>query len=162
MASHIFPNPDHDHHHCAAEIIASAEIQCRQGNARLTEHRKQVLCILADVHNPLGAYEILDRFKLADGNRPAPAIIYRALDFLMQHGLVHKIERLNAFTACTHAGEDHQVQFLICTNCQAIAEIADPAIDDVLFKGAQSVGFAITNPVVEIEGLCPNCQTETV
>ncbi len=154
-----FPDPNHDHHHCEAEILAVAEEQCRQDNARLTEHRKQVLSILAADHKPLGAYDILGRFKLPDGSSPAPAIIYRALDFLRSHGLVHKIERLNAFSACTHAGVDHQVQFLICTSCDAVAEIADPSINEALAKGAKSVGFLITNPVVEAEGLCPNCQT---
>ena len=160
MTSHVFPDPSHDHQHCAAEILASAEKRCRQYNARLTEHRKQVLSILAAVHQPLGAYEILERFKLVDDKRPAPAIIYRALDFLMAHGLVHKIERLNAFTACTHAGVDHHVQFLICTQCQAVAEIANSSIDNALIAGAKSVGFSITSPIVEIEGLCPNCQSK--
>lgn len=159
MTSPVFPAPNHDHHHCQVEILALAEELCRHDNARLTEHRKQVLSILAADHKPLGAYEILESFKLTDGTRPAPAIIYRALDFLMQHGLVHKIERLNAFTVCTHAGVAHQVQFLICTNCQTVAEIADPAIDAALIKGALSVGFTITSPIVEVEGLCPNCHT---
>ena len=90
-----------------ARRIAHAEAQCAARAQRLTPIRRQVLETLLASHNPLGAYEIIDR--LADkAARPAPITVYRALDFLRDNGLVHRIESRNAFVACVHnhAGDD--------------------------------------------------------
>ena len=96
-----FPTPDHDHARCSADVLSHAETLCRQRKQRLTPMRRQVLNALAASHRPIGAYEIMERVA-ADGTRPAPITVYRALDFLIEQGLVHRIESRNAFLACAH------------------------------------------------------------
>ena len=96
----IFPAPDHDHDSCASAAIAHAEELCAARAQRLTPMRRQVLQALLASHKPLGAYEIMER--LARRARPAPITVYRALDFLRDNGLVHRIESRNAFVACVH------------------------------------------------------------
>src|SRR5215469_13731246 len=113
MPRAIFPAPDHDHERCTSDAIAYAEAHCAARAQRLTPIRRQVLEALLESHNPLGAYEIIER--MADKKRrPAPITVYRALDFLRENGLVHRIESRNAFVACghNHARED-PVVFLI-------------------------------------------------
>ena len=121
MPRAIFPAPDHDHERCASAAIAHAEAQCAARAQRLTPMRRQVLEALLASHKPLGAYEIIER--LADKSRPAPITIYRALDFLRENGLVHRIESRNAFVACVHNhADDDLVVFLICERCGAVGE----------------------------------------
>ena len=100
MSPAIFPAPDHDHARCTSAAIAHAEAQCAERAQRLTPMRRQVLEVLLTSHRPLGAYEIIDR--LQQKIRPAPITIYRALEFLSDNGLVHRIESRNAFVACVH------------------------------------------------------------
>ena len=119
-----FPGTDHDHRHCLDEILAEAERICGGRKARLTERRRRVLEIVAESHAAIGAYDIIDRLA-ADGGRPAPITVYRALDFLMEHGLVHRLASLNAYVSCPQAGAEHGAQFLICHHCGAIGELAD-------------------------------------
>ena len=121
MARAIFPAPDHDHDRCTSSAIAHAETLCAARAQRLTPIRRQVLEALLASHKPLGAYEIIDH--LAGDTRPAPITVYRALDFLRDNGLVHRIESRNAFVACVHnhAGDD-LVVFLICERCGAVGE----------------------------------------
>lgn len=147
----------HDHDACVDEALASAEALCSQERLRLTPVRRRVLEILLEEHTALGAYDVLDRLRAEDlGSQPPAA--YRALDFLVQHGLAHRIERLNAYCACTHPGEEHTPAFLICRECGAVAETrADPA-SGMLGRAAEAAGFDIERAVVEAEGLCPNCR----
>ena len=104
MRTRYFPSPDHDHERCASDAIAHAEAICAARRERLTPIRRHVLEALLASHKPLGAYEIIDRLA-ARGARPAPITIYRALDFLREKGLVHRIESRNAFIACVHNHE---------------------------------------------------------
>ncbi len=137
--------------------MARAEQQCARRNARLTARRRSVLEIVAGGHAAIGAYEIINRLSNAQGHAAAPISVYRALEFLLQHGLVHRVESLNAYFACPSAGGLHAAQFLICRRCRTVAEIKSPEIEEAIAAGAQSVGFAVTSPVVEIGGLCLNC-----
>ena len=100
MSPAIFPAPDHDHQRCASAAIAHAEAQCAARAQRLTPMRRQVLEVLLSSHRPLGAYEIIDCMQ--QKTRPAPITIYRALEFLCDNGLAHRIESRNAFVACVH------------------------------------------------------------
>lgn len=121
MSRVIFPAPDHDHGRCASAAIAHAEAQCAARAQRLTPMRRQVLETLLASHRPLGAYEIMGRLR--QRTRPAPITIYRALEFLRENGLVHRIETRNAFVACVHDhGGDDLVIFLICERCGAVGE----------------------------------------
>jgi len=115
----VFPAPDHDHARCSTDAMAVAEALCAQRGQRLTPIRRKVLGTLLASHKPLGAYEIIERLA-SKGARPAPITAYRALEFLRQNGLVHRIESRNAFIACVHnhvAGA--LVVFLICERCGA-------------------------------------------
>jgi Fur family zinc uptake transcriptional regulator len=112
--------------------------------------------ILLAEHRAMGAYEILDVLR-GEGLGSQPPVAYRALDFLTTHGFVHKVERLNAFVACTHPGAEHSPAFLICRSCNKVAEAEAPATDGQLGKAAAAVGFQIEQAVVEVEGLCPDC-----
>src|SRR5262249_36323363 len=110
----VFPSPDHDHDRCSSDAMAVAEAQSAQRGQRLTPTRRKVLAALLGSHKPLGAYEIIDRLALK-GLRLAPITAYRALEFLRENGLVHRIESRNAFIACVHNhAASALVVFLIC------------------------------------------------
>jgi Fur family zinc uptake transcriptional regulator len=153
-----FPSPDHDHAPCSAKVMAHAEALCRKRKQRLTPMRRQVLSALAGSHRPIGAYEIMD-LVAAEGARPAPITIYRALDFLREHGLVHRIESRNAFVACVnnHSGGD-LVVFLICERCGAVGEASSQAVADQLKAAARAAGFTPKAPVIEVTGVCSHCR----
>ncbi|MGF1640507.1 MAG: transcriptional repressor [Rhodospirillales bacterium] len=154
-----FPRADHDHHRCLAAILADAERVCRQRNVRLTAQRRRVLEIVAERHEAIGAYDIADRLA-ADGKRPAPITVYRALDFLIEQGLVHRIASLNAYVACADVHAEHGSQFLICRRCGVIGEMTSLAVQQAIVGAASDVGFAVVAPVVEIAGLCVDCRHE--
>lgn len=158
-----FPNPTHDHGRCVADALAEAERVCRGTGARFTPQRRRVLEIVLASHQPVGAYDILARLN-ENGGRTAPITVYRALDFLMAQGLVHRLQSRNAYIGCSgpHAHENHGpagqgTQFLICGGCGAVAEMTDPSIVRAIRKRAETAGFTIADPVVEVEGTCPNC-----
>src|SRR6202035_1552035 len=118
----VFPAPDHDHARCSADTMAHAEALCAERGERLTPMRRHVLEILAASHKPLGAYEIMDQAGRS-GPHAAPITVYRALDFLRENGLVHRIESRNAFVACVRNHQsDGLVAFLICERCGAVGE----------------------------------------
>lgn len=124
----------------------------------MTATRRQVLEILWQSHSPLGAYDILERLQEIGGKRLAPMAVYRALDFLIDAGLAHRLSSLNAFIGCTAPGDDHQAQFLICDACGSAAEIEGQPIAEAVEQAATSVGFEVRQGVVEISGVCPTCQ----
>lgn len=149
-----FPAANHDHHRCVAHALAAAEAECARRGARLTEIRRRVLELVWASHAPVGAYAILEKL----GRSAAPPTVYRALDFLLAHGLVHRIERLNAFVGCSHPGAPHAGQFLLCTQCGAAAELDDGAIAGALAAAAAQLGFSVTGQTIEAEGQCPACR----
>ncbi len=124
---------------------------------RLTAGRRRVLEIVRESAAPMGAYDILSRLNAA-GGRHAPSAVYRALDFLVARGLLHRLESLNAWVACRIPGESHSAQFLLCRRCGAADEIDSRRIAAAIRERARSAGFAVESPVVEVAGLCPNCR----
>jgi Fur family transcriptional regulator, zinc uptake regulator len=154
----VFPAPDHDHERCASDAIAHAEAICAARAGRLTPIRRRVLEALLASHQPLGAYELIDRLAVR-GARPAPITIYRALDFLREQGLVHRIESRNAFIACVqnHASAD-PVVFLICEQCGTVGEAASAAVADTIRTASRAAGFTPKTPVIEISGICAHCK----
>ena len=147
----------HDHAHCASEALSRAETVTAAAGARLTPVRRRVLEILLEQHKALGAYDVLARLA-TDGFGNQPPVAYRALEFLVEHGLAHRIQRLNAFTACAHPGTDHAPAFLICRQCSSVAEAPAAAVNAALATSAAALGFAIERSTVEALGLCPACQ----
>jgi len=147
----------HDHRHCIKTALKEASRICHERNGRLTEQRKRVLELVWKSHKPVGAYVVLEQLR-AEGFNGAPPTVYRALDFLLEHGLIHRIESLNAYTGCAHPGEQHTGQFLICLQCQRVAELDDPKVKNAISNSAALHGFEADHQVIEIRGLCPQCQ----
>jgi len=153
-----FPAPDHDHARCSSDALAQAEEICAARGQRLTPIRRQVLEALLGSHKPLGAYEIIGVLATKDG-RPAPITIYRALDFLRENELVHRIESRNAFVACIHNhATGAPVVFLICEKCGTVGEALSAAAAETLRAAAKSAGFTPKTPVIEIAGICAHCR----
>ena len=147
----------HDHAHCAHDAIQRAEALTAATGARLTPVRRRVLEILLEEHKALGAYDVLARLA-QDGFGNQPPVAYRALEFLVDQGLAHRIQRLNAFTACAHMGEDHAPAFLICRTCHTVAEAAATTARASLEAEAAKAGFQVERTTIEALGLCPKCQ----
>lgn len=154
----IFPKPDHDHERCVSDAIAHAEAICATRKERLTPMRRRVLEALLASHQPLGAYELIDRLAVRS-ERPAPITVYRALDFLRGQALVHRIESRNAFIACVHNHDSNDpIVFLICEKCGAVGEAASAAVADTIKNASRAVGFVPKTPVIEIIGICAHCK----
>lgn len=148
---------EHDHSHCQSHALEAALKECKKQGLRLTKIRQQVLEIIWASHNPIGAYDVLQKLQDA-GHKPAPPTAYRALDFLVAAKLVHRVESLNAYIGCPSPGSQHECQFYICTQCGHIAELNSPAVTDALQSGANELGFKGVQPVIEVHGVCSSCQ----
>jgi Fur family transcriptional regulator, zinc uptake regulator len=149
-------NANHDHAYCTAELISRAELICAKRGTRLTEQRKEVLASVAESHSAVGAYEIIERMAIG-GARPAPITIYRALDFLLEHDLVHKIESRNAYVACSGAHANDHPTLLICNECGVVDEVIAPEINACLASAATEKRFAVNKTVIELSGTCNQC-----
>lgn len=142
--------------------LKEAEAVCLRRGVALTPLRRQVLELVLQAEAPIGAYALLDRLK---ATRPgaAPPTVYRALDFLLEQGLIHKVERLNAYIGCNDTGHGHghehhhPHQFLICRKCGATMEITDHAVAHAIEAAARRAGFVLAEATVEIEGTCARC-----
>ena len=151
-----FPLEDHSHTECQRAALVQAQCACEQKGVRLTPLRQRVLELVWNSHEPVKAYDILA--KLVDEGRPAaPPTVYRALGFLREVGLVHKIESLNAYVGCGRPGHAATVQFFICRACGQIAEISDSRLAALFAEGARQLGFVMDSPTVEIHGHCSKC-----
>ncbi|MHA6560273.1 Fur family transcriptional regulator [Pseudomonas fragariae (ex Marin et al. 2024)] len=148
----------HDHSHCVHSALAEADALCARQGLRLTALRRRVLELVWQSHKPLGAYDILAVLSEEDGRRAAPPTVYRALDFLLENGLVHRIASLNAFAGCNHPTHAHQGQFLICRECHAAIELQHQAISNAVVSAAVEVGFEVEGQTVEIVGICAGCK----
>lgn len=149
--------------------LEQAQEYCQARGLRLTEPRAQVLGIMVEAASPLTAYEVLDQLGKQVTN-PKPPTVYRALEFLQEAGLVHRIESLNAYVACHgdhapmgHATADHAApllsnQFLICDDCGQVQEIALPQMEKNIDEKAQAAGFKTERWSAEIHGTCKDCQ----
>lgn len=160
MASSALPYQPHNHDVCVAHALADARSICQQHNARLTPTRERVLELIWQSHKPLGAYDVL-AVLAEDGHNAAPPTVYRALDFLQQHGLVHRIASLNAFVGCTHTGRAHNGMFLICRSCSNVLELTAPEVASAVANAAASESFRPEEVTMEIAGTCPRCHAES-
>ncbi len=154
----IFKRRNHNHSHCVENALQKATRLCQRQDARLTELRARVLELIWRNHRPVGAYDLLDMLRHERGSA-APPTVYRALDFLIEHGLVHKIESQNTYIGCSASvGHDHPSQFLICRQCGVAAEITDPRLDEAIGDLATEAGFVVAGRTIEVEGYCPDCR----
>lgn len=164
----------HDHGHGACRhaeqqrlngttAVSHAEAHCRAAGVRLTPIRRDVLEVLHSDHHPLGAYDLVEGLSKLKARRIAPISVYRALDFLVEQGLVHRLSTRNAYVACGHGGcgsghgVDETVAFLICEKCGGVDERASPGINKALGSLTASNGFRPRQQMIEILGLCEHC-----
>lgn len=150
----------HDHTDCLARALAAAEEASARRRLRLTPLRRLVLEIVARSHRPMGAYQVLAELAARDPARPrvAPPTVYRALDFLIAEGFVHRLDSLNAFVACFSPGQPHKAYFFVCEHCGRAGEIESPALAGALKAAASQAGFAAARETVEIAGRCAACR----
>ncbi|HEY4134688.1 MAG TPA: Fur family transcriptional regulator [Alphaproteobacteria bacterium] len=150
----------HDHHQCVHDALEAADQLCASRDVRLTEVRRRVLELIWASHAPVGAYAIMDLLR-GEGRNAMPPTVYRALDFLLEQGLIHRIASLNAYIGCSHPGDAHAMQYLICKKCGTVAEIDDPAIDKAIAATTETLGFALDSQTVEVAGVCRDCRDAT-
>lgn len=136
--------------------LTVAEQICVNNHARLTPIRKAVFELVSKATIPLSAYELLEQLKQNHPNAKPPTI-YRALEFLIDQKLVHKLSTINAIIVCDCPGEQHAVLFLICKFCSQAKEIIEPALMLQLGHRIQASGYIEPYPVLEVMGICPDC-----
>jgi len=150
----------HDHSQCVEGALSRAERVCAERGTRLTALRRKILELVWSGHRPRGAYQILEDLSAVEGKPAAAPTVYRALEFLEEQGLVHRIECLNAYVGCSSTGERHRGQFLVCRVCGNTVEVLDPRVDAAIGTAAETLGFAVETPVVEVRGLCRECRMD--
>ena len=147
----------HDHRRCVASTLERAETLVQDRGLRLTPVRRRTLEILLERHGAMGAYDVLQRLA-EDGFGHQPPVAYRALDFLVEHGLAHRIQRLNAFTACQHSHPEGVAPvFLICRSCQTVAEMDATGLRRDLSRLGGEAGFSVERATIEALGVCAAC-----
>jgi len=142
--------------------LDEAEAICAARGSRMTKLRRRVLELILQTGRPASAYDLLDRLR-PEHKGAAPPTVYRALDFLLEQGLIHKLERLSAYVGCmhmhqhAHEAEHHGAQFLICIHCGRVAEIENAQIDRAIGDAVAALGFSPRTSTVEVEGFCGEC-----
>ena len=156
-ASHNHSHPsEHDHEKCVSEALGTAEQLCVVRGVQLTPIRQQVLELIWESHKAVKAYELLDRIK-PQMDAAKPATIYRALDFLIEQGLIHRVESLNAFVGCNSSAHQHEQLLLICNNCQEVEERSAPEVMQALSQEIKQADFIVHSKAIEIHGVCAKC-----
>lgn len=150
----------HNHEHCITEALKGARDICQRKGSRLTPLREKVLELVWQSHKPVGAYEILAELARQEERPAQPPTVYRALDFLLEQGLIHRLSSLNAFIGCPHPGKTHNSCFLICERCRTTLEIDHQAINQSILSCASDQGFKVSDTSIELTGLCQNCQSQ--
>lgn len=148
----------------AARVAAqldTAHALCESRGRRLTPIRRKVLEILLQQGRSVKAYELLELIRDVQAGA-APPTVYRALDFLVEEGLVHRLDAINAWTACHDAGGRPHDLLVVCTTCGSVAELSDPALTRRLADKVAKAGFRLSGHETELRGVCRACnQTET-
>ena len=149
----------HCTHHdtCLTEMLQHAEAVCQTHGVKLTPLRRRVFEKVCAGHTAIKAYELIAQLSTED-HQVKPPTVYRTLDFLLEYGLIHRVDSLNAFVGCSHPLEPHGARLLICTQCGAISELDQPALEHALRDAIQSTGFKPDRTHLEIHGLCAVCQ----
>lgn len=148
----------HNHNHCIDDALTQARSLCSQRQVRLTPQREQVLRLVWASHKPVGAYQVMDSLSQQSGKTVAPPTVYRALDFLLEQRLIHRINSLNAFVGCHSPGHNHPGQFLICRQCGVAQELDSQRLSQPARQLAEASGFTVEALALELTGLCPLCQ----
>jgi Fur family zinc uptake transcriptional regulator len=147
----------HDEHRVSPDWAAEVRQACARRGLQLTPTRAGVVAILAGHGAPLGAYAIIEALSRREGKPIAPPTVYRALDFLIDNGFLHRIESRNVFAPCAHFDHAHSGVLLSCESCGRSVEIEDEAVGAAVERAAHSVGFAPKGHVIEVTGRCADC-----
>jgi Fur family zinc uptake transcriptional regulator len=137
--------------------LARAQLICTMRGARLTPVRRRVLDLILSSDQPTGAYALLAELQHGRG-KLGPPTVYRALEFLLAHKLIHRVETSSAFIACCDTEHPHESQFMICDDCGATEELCDEDIVQSLRRLGERRGFAVERQIIEARGLCPACR----
>ena len=148
----------HDHQRCVNAALLRAEALCVERDLRLTPIRKAILALIWQHHKPIGAYDIVEQLSGRQGKRIQAPTVYRAIEFLLSLGLIHRIASLNAYMGCPFPGSEHSDIFLICRECQTTVECSAESVNEVIAAMVSKSGFRMDSQSVEIMGHCPNCQ----
>jgi Fur family zinc uptake transcriptional regulator len=149
--------PGHVHSNDVGAQLDTAEALCAQRGRRLTPIRRKVLELLLREARSVKAYELLESMRAVHPGA-APPTVYRALDFLADEGLIHRLDAVNAWIACHDVGGAPHDLLMVCTGCGAVAEVSDPAMTRQLAERVGRTGFALATHEIEIRALCPACQ----
>jgi Fur family zinc uptake transcriptional regulator len=149
----------HDHVRSMNAAVSRAHEICAKSNLRLTPTREAILKLLWQSHQPLGAYQLQQQLSKVTDKPVAPPTIYRATEFLIDLGLVHRIPSLNAYIGCPFPNSEHSNIFLICQECKTVAEMADNRVNSLLENLSEMVNFKHKSQIIEIFGYCPNCES---
>jgi Fur family zinc uptake transcriptional regulator len=140
-----------------AEAVERASAAFASNNLRFTDLRRQVFEEIAATFTAVGAYEVLDRLA-NKGTRLAPISVYRAIDALLEAGVIHRLESKNAFFACRRPhGHGNRPIFLVCETCGTVSEVDGQEIFDLIDKVAKSASFQPKVKFVEVSGTCSDC-----
>ncbi|QPK63941.1 transcriptional repressor [Methylomonas sp. LL1] len=154
------PHPiEHDHNQCIHNAISAAEQLCTRRGVLLTPIRHKILELIWNSHRAIKAYDLLDQIRPIN-DAAKPSTVYRALDFLLEQGLIHRVESLNAFVGCRSSGTQHDQLLLICTACHNVEERAAPNVFVALAEEMRNATFSPQRKTIEIHGLCNSCQAE--
>jgi len=151
----------HDRGRCINAALSRANNLCLEKGVRLTPTRESVLRLLWQSHQPLGAYQVQDQLSKLTGKSIAPPTVYRAIEFLSDLGLVHRLASLNAYIGCPFPNSEHSNLFMICNGCGSAAEVAHGALNDVLQNASEKAEFKLESQNIELFGLCPQCSQDT-
>lgn len=146
----------HRHSHCVKTALARAEDICKQNNLRLTAIRKKVLELVWQSHKPIKAYDLLALLSTEDFVEKPPTV-YRALQFLLDNHMVHRIESCNGYIGCTYDHAEADSKFFICDHCNEVEELHEPKVNQALTDTSKKLGFIPHQFNVEIHGTCARC-----
>lgn len=146
----------HDHQGCIERALKSADRLCGERGVRFTPLRRRVLKLIWGSHEAVKAYDLLERLKASDPTAK-PSTVYRTLDFLLEQGLIHRVESLNAFIGCSHSERSHDLLLLICESCHAVEERPAPELMRAAAAEVEAAGFLARGKAFEVHGLCARC-----
>lgn len=138
-------------------LLKRAARLCETRGQRFTAVRRRVLEVVAGAEQPLGAYDIMAEIVGGGGGRVAPPTVYRALDFLVAQGLVHRVHSKNAFIVCRAGDAPHSAALYLCRLCGRVLEVPCAALEDHVAEHARDVGFGVESLAVEVRGICADC-----
>tara|TARA_Y100001970_G_C13660828_1_gene568252 strand:+ start:63 stop:518 length:456 start_codon:yes stop_codon:yes gene_type:complete len=149
-------NSGNNHNNYEYDASNLATQICQEKNIRFTNLRKKVFSIIAKDHKPAKAYDILGLLQKED-NSAKPSTVYRTLDFLLEHNLIHKLHISNSYVSCTHPLKHQKCYFLICSKCNQVSEYCDDQISKEINQIALKNNFKVSESIVEVKGVCKTC-----